>query len=79
MEEFGRNRKWLVGLKRKLEDKKVWNQRGWDYLKKLRYSRQSPRPKQRKGDPEQQEKFIQALPLKVKKLEEQYPEAEVDL
>ena len=58
---------------------KVWNQRGWDYLKKLRYSYQSPRPKHRKGDPEQQEKFIQALPLKVKKLEEQYPEAQVDL
>ncbi len=24
--------------------RKVWNQRGWDYLKKFRYSWQSPRP-----------------------------------
>ncbi len=59
--------------------KKVWNQRGWDYLKKLRYSCQSPRPKHRKGDPQQQEKFIQALPSKVKTLKEKDPEAQVDL
>ncbi|MGD1702376.1 winged helix-turn-helix domain-containing protein [Dapis sp. BLCC M229] len=24
---------------------RLWNQRGWDYLKKLRYSWQKPRPK----------------------------------
>ena len=29
---------------------KVWNQRGWDYLKKFRYSWQSPRPEHEKGD-----------------------------
>ncbi|WP_366514302.1 winged helix-turn-helix domain-containing protein [Moorena sp. SIO3I6] len=28
----------------------MWNQRGWDYLKKLRLSWQSPRPKHRKGN-----------------------------
>ncbi|WP_353735217.1 winged helix-turn-helix domain-containing protein [Okeania sp. SIO2C2] len=32
--------------------KKVWNQRRWDYLKKLNYSWQRPRPKHRKGNPE---------------------------
>ena len=37
--------------------KKVWNQRGWDYLKKLRYSGQSPRAKPRKGNQREQEKF----------------------
>ena len=58
---------------------KVWNQRGWDYLKKLRYSCQSPRPKHRKGDPDEQKKFIKDLPSKVKKLEEKYPEAVVEL
>lgn len=58
---------------------KVWNQRGWDYLKKLRYSCQSPRPKHKKGDSLEQEKFKAALPLKVKKLEEKYPEAEIEL
>jgi hypothetical protein len=29
---------------------KVWNQRGWDYLKKSRYSCQKPRAKHKKGD-----------------------------
>ena len=58
---------------------KVWKQRGWDYLKKFSYSCQSPRSKQRKGSPLEQEKFIQNLPSKVKKVEEKYPDAEIDL
>ena len=66
-------------IEKETRRQKVWNQRGWDYLKKLRYSCQSPRPKQRKGDAQQQEQFIQALPLKLKTLETQYPEAQVDL
>ena len=33
---------------------KVWNQRGWEYLKKCGYSWQRPRPKHRKGDKEKQ-------------------------
>lgn len=36
---------------------KVWNQRGWDYLKKLNQSWQRPRPHHTKGDPEAQEAF----------------------
>jgi hypothetical protein len=28
---------------------KVWNQRGWEYLKRLGYSCQRPRPKHKKG------------------------------
>ena len=59
--------------------KKVWNQRGWDYLKKFRYSWQSPRPQHRKGDKLEQEIFKANLSLKVKKLEAKHPEAEVDL
>ena len=58
---------------------KVWNQRGWDYLKKFSYSCQSPRPKHRKALTQEQEQFIQDLASKVKKLEEEYPEAEIDL
>ena len=58
---------------------KVWNQRGWDYLKKLKYSWQSPRPEHEKGDKLEQEIFKANLPLKVKKLEEKYPQAEVDV
>lgn len=58
---------------------KVWNQRGWDYLKKFRYSWQSPRPKHRKGNREAQEKFIENLPLKVRKLKDKYPDTEIEV
>lgn len=58
---------------------KVWNQRGWDYLKKFKYSWQSPRPKHEKADRIEQEKFIKNLPLKFKELAKKYPEAEIDL
>ncbi len=44
---------------------KVWNQRGWDYLKKLEYSWQNPRPKHRKGNKDEQEEFQQNLPLTI--------------
>lgn len=59
--------------------KKVWNQRGWDYLKKLRYSWQSPRAKHYKGDKLAQILFKQNLPLKVLELRAKNPEAEIDL
>jgi transposase len=58
---------------------KVWNQRGWDYLKKLRHSWQSPRPKHKKGSETEQEEFIENLPNILKKVEEKNPQAEVDL
>jgi transposase len=58
---------------------KVWNQRGWDYLKKLGYSCQRPRPKHRKANAIEQEKFKKNLLLKVKKIEEHYPESEIDV
>ena len=66
-------------IEKQTKRKKVWNQRGWDYLKKLSYSCQSPRPKHRKGDPQEQEKFIESLPSKIKTLKEKNPEAQVDL
>lgn len=58
---------------------KVWNQRGWDYLKKFRYSCQSPRPKSPNASPSEQAQFIKNLPLKVKELEKRYPNVEIDL
>ncbi|NEO74635.1 IS630 family transposase [Moorena sp. SIO3H5] len=58
---------------------KVWNQRGWDYLKKCKYSWQRPRPTHNKGDKLEQENFKDNLWLKVKELEQKYPEAEVEL
>ena len=36
---------------------RVWDQRGWDYLKRLRFSWQRPRPRHVKGDREAQEGF----------------------
>ncbi|WP_222427398.1 helix-turn-helix domain-containing protein, partial [Hyella patelloides] len=36
---------------------KVGNQRGWDYLKKCKYSWQTPRPQHNKGDKLEQEIF----------------------
>jgi transposase len=59
--------------------KKVWNQRGWDYLKKFRYSWQSPRPQNQKGGKLEPEIFKTNFPSKVKKLEKKYPEAEIDV
>ena len=44
---------------------KVWNQRGWDYLEKSKYSRQKPRPKYKKGDHYAQENFNRNWPLIV--------------
>lgn len=37
-------------LEKETGAEKVWNQRGWDYLKKLKYSWQSPRKKHHKAD-----------------------------
>ncbi|NJR31868.1 MAG: helix-turn-helix domain-containing protein [Chamaesiphon sp. CSU_1_12] len=56
---------------------KVWNQRGWDYLKKFRYSWQNPRPEHGKGDKLEQEIFKTNLPLKVEKLKKKYPQLDV--
>lgn len=36
---------------------RVWNQRGWDYLKKLKHSWQRPRPHHAKGDAQAQAAF----------------------
>lgn len=66
-------------IEQETQVEKVWHQRGWDYLKKLKYSWQSPRPKHRKGCQIEKEQFIHSLPLKVKNLEEQYPDAKIEL
>jgi transposase len=57
---------------------KVWNQRGWDYLKKCKYSWQSPRPAHEKADKLEQEIFKTNLPLKVQKLERDHPGVKID-
>ena len=57
----------------------MWNQRGWDYLKKSRYSCQKPRLKHKKGDPVEQEKFKENLPVKVQELRNKFPNHQVEV
>jgi transposase len=66
-------------LEKEIGRKKVGNQRGWDYLKKCKYSWQKPRPKHRKGDEKAQEDFKKQLQVLVKELEQQYPEAQIEV
>ena len=66
-------------IEKETGQEKIWNQRGWDYLKKCNYSWQSPRQQHRKGDKLEQEIFKTNLPVKVKKIAEKYPTAEIEL
>jgi transposase len=58
---------------------KVWNQRGWDYLKKCSYSWQSPRRKHSKAEQEEQTVFKQNLPLLVEQLQKKHPNCEIEV
>lgn len=58
---------------------KVWNQRGWDYLKKCKYSWQRPRRKHSKGDPLAQAEFKQNLPVLVEQLQQKYPNSKIEV
>lgn len=66
-------------LAEKIGREKVWPQRGWDYLKKFRYSLKVPRPRHQKGNKEQQEEFKRQLPERVKELQRQYPTAQIEV
>ena len=66
-------------IEKKTGKKKVWNQRGWDYLKKCRYSPQRPRRKHRKGNKKEQEQFKQKLPERVKELQQKHPDATIEV
>jgi transposase len=46
--------RWIA---KKIGKEKVWPQRGWDYLKRLNYSPQSPRTRHYKADQDAQEEF----------------------
>ncbi len=58
---------------------RVWNQRGWDYLKKCRYSWQRPRRKHSKGNLLEQIEFKQNLPLLVEQLQLKYPSSKIEV
>jgi transposase len=57
----------------------VHPQRGWEYLKKVGFSLQVPRPRHHKADPEQQEAFKRKLPEQVQQIQHAYPHAQVEL
>lgn len=58
---------------------KVWNQRGWDYLKKCSYSWQRPRPAHKKANKVEQEIFKANVPNVIQKLEQENPGVEIDV
>jgi transposase len=66
-------------IEKEIGSNKIANQRGWDYLKKCSYSWQKPRPKHHASDEKVQEEFKQEFPLKVKQLQQKYPEAKVEV
>jgi transposase len=66
-------------IEKETKVEKVWNQRGWDYLKKCKYSWQTPRPKHRKGNKEEQELFKQNLPLLVEQLQKKHPNSKIEV
>ena len=59
--------------------RKIYAQRGWDYLKRLDFSLLIPRPRYHKSNKEQQEAFKQALPEEVQHLQQIYPQAKIGL
>jgi len=82
-------------IEKETDREKVWNQRGWEYLKKCGYSWQSPRPTHKKANDcrrqsdslrlanreerLEQEMFKNNLPLKLDKLKQENPDVEVEL
>lgn len=58
---------------------KVWPQRGWDYLKKCRYSLQMPRPRHQKADKVAQVEFKSTLSARVQELQRQHPNATIEV
>jgi transposase len=66
-------------IKQETGKETVWNQRGWDYLKKSRYSWQRPRRKHSKGDQIEQNLFKQNLPILVKQLEKKHPNSKIEV
>ena len=58
---------------------KVWNQRGWDDLKKFRSSWQRPRRKHSKGNLQEQNLFKQNLPVLVEQLQKKHPNSKIEV
>jgi transposase len=68
----------VAGWLQHMTGRKVYPQRGWDYLKRLGFVRYSPRPRHVKADKDQQEAFKRDLPTEVANIQRAYPEANVE-
>lgn len=66
-------------IEKEIGKQRVWNQRGWDYLKKSRYSWQRPRRKHSQGDLQAQNLFKQNLPLLVEQLKKKHPNSLIEV
>jgi hypothetical protein len=54
------------------------SQHGWEYLKRLGYSKPVPRPRHAKADPQVQE-VLKNLPQRVNEVQQAFPDATVEL
>lgn len=59
--------------------RQIHPQRGWEYLKRMGFSLQIPRPRHHKADPIQQEAFKRELPGQVHQIQHAHPHARVEL
>lgn len=66
-------------MEKETKNQKIANQRGWDYLKKCKYSWQKPRPKHRLGDEKSQQEFKEKLPLLVREIQQKHQSAGIEV
>jgi transposase len=59
--------------------RKIHPQRGWEYLKRAGLTLLIPRPHHHKADKDQQEAFKQGLPKQVRQVQQEHPQAQVEL
>lgn len=59
--------------------RRVSPQRGWEYLRGMRYKLRSPRPEHEKADPIEQQKWKKKLPLVVEKVQLDHATADVEV
>ena len=57
----------------------ISRQQGWEYLKQMRMRLRVPRPQHQKSDPDEQEAWKKKLQEQVKKIQIEYPDADVQV
>lgn len=63
----------------KLLDRTVSPQRGWEYLRQMRFRLRSPRPHHEKADPVEQEAWKKKLTQEAVKVQAAHPDADVEV